>query len=188
MSCQILCGRKKKFGLNMQATCDSNRMFLDVEIPFLRAASDFYAFDELALKKKVERKGFLHPALCLFGDNTYVQTLYMCTPWRNVGTGPKDAFNFFQQSQVQINIECAFGLLVHRWGILQKPIAVNFTVQKTTFLVLTLCKLHHFCIIHNDVNIEQTSFSDIASIVVENGRLYLSRVDNCGDVAWEYDM
>jgi hypothetical protein len=184
---KFFCGRKKKFGLNMQATCASNLMFLDVEIKFPGAASDFYAFDESALKKKVETEGFLHPGLCLFGDNAHMNTLYMCIPWQNIGSGPKDAFNFFQ-SQVRINIKCAFGLLVHRWGILQKPIAMNITVQKTTSLVLGLCKLHNFCIAHNDIHIEQTHSSDIVTIVVENGGLYLPWIDTCGDATWEYDM
>ena len=184
---KFFCGRKKKFGLNMQATCALNQMFLDVEIKFPGAASDFYAFDESALKKKVETEGFLHPGLCLFGDNGHMNTLYMCIPWQNIGSGPKDAFNFFQ-SQVRINIKCAFGLLVHRWGILQKPIAMNITVQKTTSLVLGLCKLHNFCIAHNDIHIEQTHSSDIVTIIVEKGGLFLPWINTCGDATWEYDM
>ena len=102
----------------MQGVCDARGYFLDVEIRFPGAASDFYAFDELSLKKKLERDGFLKPlrnskfakTYCIFGDNAYVQLPYMVTPWRNVGKGAKDAFNFFQ-SQLRINIECAFGML-----------------------------------------------------------------------------
>ena len=126
---KFFCGRKKKFGLNMQGVCDSRGYFLDVEIRFPGAASDFFAFDESSLKKKLEKEGFLGNArsarfggkLCLFGDNAYVQTPYMCTPWKAVSGGSKDAFNFFH-SQVRINIECAFGMLVHRWGILRRAI------------------------------------------------------------------
>ncbi len=92
----------------MQATCLLNWMFLDVEIKFPGAASEFYAFDESALKKKVETEGFLRPGLCLFGDNAYTNTPYMCIPWQNIGSGPKDAFNLFQL-QVQINIKCVLG-------------------------------------------------------------------------------
>ncbi|EJK74238.1 hypothetical protein THAOC_04094 [Thalassiosira oceanica] len=74
---------------------------------------------------------------CLFGDNAYVQSPYMVVPWRKVGAGAKDAYNFYQ-SQVRINIECAFGMLVHRWGMLRKPIPNNITVLRTTRLVLAL--------------------------------------------------
>jgi len=165
---KFFCGRKKKFGLNMQAVCDSRGMFLDVEIRFPGAASDFYAFDESYLKVKLEREGFLKHGLCLSGDNAYVQAPYKCTPFRNVGSGAKDAFNFLQ-SQIRINIECAFGKLVHCWGILLKAIPVNITVKKTTSLVLALCKLHNFCIYCRDSGIEQPSEDDVGNIVCGGG-------------------
>ncbi|EJK56513.1 hypothetical protein THAOC_23584, partial [Thalassiosira oceanica] len=150
---KFFCGRKKKYGLNMQGVCDANGYFLDVEIRFPGAASDFYAFDESALKKKLEESGFLKSisgssfatTYCLFGDNAYVQSPYMVVPWRKVGAGAKDAYNFYQ-SQLRINIECAFGMLVHRWGMLRKPVPNNITVLRTTRLVLALCKLHNYCI------------------------------------------
>ena len=114
---KFFCGRKMKYEVNMMGVCDSKRRFIWVEVNMPGAVSDFYAFDESALKQKLEAEGFLRPGLCLFGDNAYINSWYMCTPWRNVSSGPKDAMNFFH-SQVRINIECAFGILVHRWGIL----------------------------------------------------------------------
>jgi hypothetical protein len=111
------------------------------------AASDFYAFDQSSLKSKLETGGFLRPGSCLFGDNTYVNSPYMSVPWRNVKRCPKDAMNYFHLS-LRICIECEFGILVHRWGILCKPMPVNQTVQKITrSLVLALCKLHNFALI-----------------------------------------
>ena len=65
---------------------------------------------------------------------------------------------------------------------------MNITVQKTTSLVHGLYKLHNFCIAHNDIHIEQTHSSDIVTIIVENGGLFLPRIDTCGDATWEYDM
>ena len=131
-------GRKGKFGLNMQAVCDADGRFLDVYIGCPGSASDYYSFDGSPLKKLIEEPGF-----CLFGDNAYLNTPYMLTPFRNVSkeTDPnKDGFNFYQ-SQVRINIECAFGRLVHRWGILRKPIPMNIGVDKTMHMVLASCKL-----------------------------------------------
>ena len=124
---KFFCGRKMKYGLNMMGVCNSRRRFIWVEINMPGAASDFYAFDHSSLKKKLEREGFLRPGFCLFGDNAYVNTPYMCVPWRNVSNGPKDAMNFFHSS-LRICIECAFGILVHRSGVLRKPIAVNLSV------------------------------------------------------------
>ena len=185
-STKFFCGRKMKYGLNMMAVCDSKRRFLWVEARFPGAASDYYAFDDSHLKKMLEKKGFLRPGLCLFGDNAYVNSPYMCTPWRGVSGGPKDAFNFFH-SQLRINIECAFGILVHRWGMLRKPIAMNISVKKTTSLVYALCKLHNYCIESGDEQVDRPSESDILNITTEGG-LYLPRMDGSGDAHWEYDM
>ena len=126
---KFFCGRKKTFGLNMQTVYNSRGIFLNAEIQFLGATSDFYAFNKSDLRKKLEKEGNLCAGFCLFGDNAYVQAPYMCTPWKNVGAGLKDAFDSFQ-SQVRINIEYACGMLIHRWGIPYKPIPVNITVKK----------------------------------------------------------
>ena len=183
---KFFCGRKYKYGLNMLAVCDSKRRFMWVEARFPGAASDYYAFDDSHLKKKIEKEGFLRPGLCIFGDNAYVNSPYMCTPWRNVSQGPKDGFNFFH-SQLRINIECAFGMLVHRWGMLRKPIAVNISVKRATSLVYALCKLHNFCISQHDDRIEQPTDKDKMNIAVEGG-LYLPRLDNNKEAYWDYDM
>ena len=99
---KFFCGRKKKFGLNMQAVCDARGRFLDVEIKYPGSTSDYFAFDQSELKSMIERKGFLRPGLCLFGDNAYVNAPYMCVPFRNIATCSssqdytiKDGFNFF---------------------------------------------------------------------------------------------
>ena len=55
----------------------------------------------------------------------------------------RDNFNFFH-SQLQINIECAFGQLVHQWPILHCPLSANFGVKKQIALVHALCSLHNF--------------------------------------------
>ena len=109
----------------------------------------------------------------------------MCTPWRNVSGGPKDAMNFFHSS-LRIYIECAFGILVHRWGILRKPMPPNILVQKISSLVLALCKLHNFCIDNATLGIECPEDSDILNIAMEGG-LFLPRMDNSRQYVWECD-
>ncbi|KAL7526717.1 hypothetical protein ACHAWF_001886 [Thalassiosira exigua] len=182
----FFCGRKLKYGLNMMAVCDSRGRFTWVEARFPGAASDYYAYDDSHLRKKIEEEGFLRPGLCLFGDNAYVNSPVMATPWRNVSKGPKDAFNFFH-SQLRINIECAFGMLVHRWGVLRKPIACNITVKRTASLVYALCKLHNYCIAQSDIGIEQPLDKDVLNITTDGG-LFLPRIDKSGDAYWQYDM
>ena len=188
-SSKFFCGRKMKYGLNMMGVCDARRRFTWVELRFPGAASDFYAFEESNLKKKIEKKknnkSFLRPGYCLFGDNAYVNSPYMCTPWRNVGSGPKDAMNFFHSS-LRIIIECAFGILVHRWGMLRKPIAVNIPIHKITSLVLALCKLHNFCIDHGSESVDSPTSNDITNITLGGG-LFLPRMDKNKEFYWECD-
>lgn len=136
---KFFCGRKNKFGLNMQAVCDARRRFMDVSIRNPAATSDFLAFITSDIYQKVTTEGFLAPGLTLFGDNAYVNTRYMTTPFPNVSSGTKDDFNFYQ-SQLRINIECAFGILVNRWRILKSPLR-SMSVAKVTALVFCLCTL-----------------------------------------------
>ncbi|KAL7480317.1 hypothetical protein ACHAW6_006010 [Cyclotella cf. meneghiniana] len=175
---KFFCGRKMKHGLNTMGVCDSQWRFTWIEVNMPGAASDFHAFNQSSLKKKLETEGFLHPCYCLFGDNAYVNTQYMCTPWRNVSSGPKDGMNFFHSSLL-INIECTFDMLVHRWGILRKPVPADFTVHKISSLVLALCKLHNFCIDNGSVAVDSPSEMDLINITMEGG-LFLPRLDSSG--------
>ncbi|KAL3793253.1 hypothetical protein HJC23_000795, partial [Cyclotella cryptica] len=74
---KFFCGRKMKYGLNMMGVCDSSKRFIWIELNMPGAASDFYAFDQSSLKKKLETEGFLRPGYCLFGDNAYINTPYI---------------------------------------------------------------------------------------------------------------
>ena len=141
---------------------------MDVSISHPGATSDYLAFVTSPLRYKLETPGFLAPGLVLFGDNAYVSNEYMVTPYRNVKSGPKDAFNFFQ-SQLRIRIECAFGVLVYRWGILRKPMPNGISLNKTTSLVFCLCKLHNFCIDNKDSTPPPSMAQDEATISLQGG-------------------
>lgn len=180
---KFFCGQKK-FGLNMQGVVDARKRFLDVDISHPGSASDFTVWVNCSLREKVETDGFLFPGLTIFGDNAYINTMYMVTPFKNVNDGPKDDFNFYH-SQLRINVECAFGILVHRWGILRKPMPCNFKIAKISSLVLALCKLHNFCIDHQDGNIPATSFSDSFHIVMDGG-LNLTNIDTTDPNNYNY--
>jgi hypothetical protein len=181
---KFYCGRKKKFGLNMQAICDSDGTFLDVEIAFPGATSDFYAFQNSEIKELLETDDFLCDGLCLFGDNAYVNTQYMITPFKGSVSGAKAAFNYYHSS-LRINIECAFGMLVHRWSILRKPMPINITVEKTAHMAWALCKLHNYCISRRDNRIFQPLPTDLCNISNEGG-LRLSSLDNDNSLNWNY--
>merc|ERR1719491_2544153 len=165
---KFFCGRKKKFGLNLQAICDHRKRFMDVFIGFPGSASDFLCYCNSSICEKLNTPGFLVPGLCIYGDAAYANNMSMCVPYKSVSSGPKDALNFYQ-SQLRINIECAFGILVHRWGVLRKPIPVNISIERTSQLVRALCIPHNFCIDEKDMIISTHLAKDKAYIATESG-------------------
>jgi hypothetical protein len=144
---KFLCGRKNKFGLNLQAVADVKGRFLDVSIMYPGSTSDCLAFEGMELYNRLERGG-LHGDLCLFGDNAYVNTSYMATPYLG-SNQTQDTYNFFH-SQLRIRVECAFGMFTERWSLLRRIMPRKITVKKTVALVTCLAKLHNFCIDERD--------------------------------------
>ena len=144
---------------------------------------------------KLETPGFLAPGLVLYGDNAYVSNDYMVTPFKNVSSGSKDAYNFYQ-SQVRIRVECSFGMLVHRWAILRRPLPYNIPLRKATAMTYCLCKLHNYCIDENEAtHYEQTNidkfYSSITGCVPVNsdgqGNLIPNELLGGGNHSDDYD-
>jgi DDE superfamily endonuclease len=146
---KFFCGRKHKYGMNLQGTCDARGRFLDLSICHPASTSDFLAFTTSRFHRKLETPGFLAPGLCIFGDSAYVNNGYFVTPFKNIKGGLKDDFNFFH-SQVRITVECCFGMLVGRWGLMRRAFPQAMSIKKITALASCLCRLHNFCIDHRD--------------------------------------
>lgn len=92
----------------------------------------------------------------------------MATPYKGAQSGVKDGYNFYH-SQLRINIECAFGILVHRWGVLRKAIPVNISIHKTAQLTRALCMLHNFCADGNELVASSSTASDSLATAVAGG-------------------
>ena len=155
---KFFCGRKHKYGLNCQAVADCRGKFLDMSIRYPGSTSDCLAFESSSLFDRLQN-GLLAEGLCLFGDNAYLNSPFLATPYPNVSGGYKDAYNFFH-SQLRIRVECAFGMFAQRWGILRSAIPKGITLRKTTALVLALAKIHNFCIDQTDTTILPTTVED----------------------------
>lgn len=138
------CGRKHKYGIDMQAVCDTFGRYLDIDLSMPGKVSDYLVFVSSDLHDDPEKDKLLAPGLCLFGDNAYVNTSFMATPYKSP-KGSEDDYNF-HHSQLRITVECSFGMLVNRWGVLRKAIPATAGLKKTTAMVSTLCRLHSYCI------------------------------------------
>jgi hypothetical protein len=106
------------------------------------------AFEANDLYARLE-KGLLEDGLVLFGDNAYLNSAFMATPYSNVSGNPnkksEDNYNFYH-SQLRIRVECVFGMLAARWGILITAMHSKYTTTKSIGLVFALARLHNFCL------------------------------------------
>jgi hypothetical protein len=97
----------------------------------------------MSLFTRLEHR-LLAPGLCLFGDNPYqLNSIFMATPFSAVSGGSKDAYNFYH-SQLHIQVECAFGMLLHQWTIPRSTIPVGISLKKT--IAMVIAKLHNYCL------------------------------------------
>jgi len=162
---KFYCSRKKKYGLNMTGTCDIHKRFIDIDIKHPGSTSDYLAFAMSPLKERCD-DGEIENGYYLFGDCAYMNNNYMVTPYKNsTGFVDKDNFNFFH-SQLRINIECAFGILVNRWTVLRRPMSSKIPIHKVSALTIALCKLHNFLI---DSRLERTLAGDVAHCLSSGG-------------------
>ena len=84
---KFLCGRKHKFGLNCQAVSDCRERILDISIKYGGSSSDCLAFEASELHTRLEnglmKQDGNNPRFVLFGDNAYLNSSYMATPFTN---------------------------------------------------------------------------------------------------------
>ena len=115
----------------MQAVCDHEGRFLDIDLSMPGRTSDHLAFTTSDLHSQLDND-LLAEGLCLFGDAAHVNTSHMATPFKTP-RGTEDNCNF-HHSQLRIKIECAFGMLVNRWGTLRRAMSATIGLKKLEVL------------------------------------------------------
>ena len=153
-----------------------NLRFLDISILFgTSGATDLLVFESSPIPVQMDSPNFVAPGLCLFSDNAYINRRFMATPISNLvvqhteNRVDKDAYNLFYHSQLRINIECAFGILVNRFGWLRKQAPVQYTtIKKTMATASCLCKLHNFLIDCTRLGIDNTVKETIAEMTPQD--------------------
>lgn len=79
---------------------------------------------------------------CILGDAAYPLSDKLLTPYPGKGLDPGfDSYNF-HLSQLRVKIEQSFGILVSVWGILWRPLRVQFAGR--TALITAFFHLHNF--------------------------------------------
>ena len=92
------------------------------------------------------KEGKLKRGCFMIGDAACGSCEVIICPFSGALTPDQDNYNY-AVSQLRITIECAFGRLVGRWGILWR--AMRFSHSKCVETVMALCKLHNLMTSHD---------------------------------------
>lgn len=135
-------GHHHTIGINMQAACDEECRFTYAAIAGPGSANDRVAIQETKLYGLMNNmpEGFV-----VIGDAAYEPTERLIPLFY----GPQgderqnDNFNYYG-SKLRIRIEMAFGMMVNKWPILEKPLKCAF--RSVRIVLLSIATLHNFCI------------------------------------------
>ncbi|CAJ1959281.1 unnamed protein product [Cylindrotheca closterium] len=177
--------RKGFFALNVQAMCDKAKYFLWCFPANKGSTHDSTAFanstlfDILRSKAEELRKRDLFVA----GDSAYGLTSFLMTPYdkeemKHDDLDMKDAFNFYLSS-CRIYIECAFGELVMRWGILWRTL--HFRLKKCMEIIRVCMLLHNFILDHQEES-ERYNMSEVQNFDIEMDQLQQNITQATGEI------
>jgi len=143
--------RKGFYSLNLQAMCDADRRFMFLGMDAQGSTHDSLAFEMSWLKIHLNG-GKLPAGYWIAGDDAYLCTESLLTPFtasQLQSAQPSgmyiwvDSFNA-HLTQCRNVIECAFGILVRRWGVLWRP--MEHPPAVCADIVPAVAALHNTCI------------------------------------------
>lgn len=131
--------RKDEYALLCMALCDADRRFTWYDISCAPTTHDSLAWEATELGQRV-RNGALPQPFFINADSAFSLSPSVIVP---SGDRHHDDFDFHQSSN-RMAIECTFGILVRRWGVLWRPLMVRF--DRRAPLVGACIRLHNYCI------------------------------------------
>jgi len=138
--------RKGFFGINVQAIVDRKKRILYRNIIHRGAEHDSTAFKHSNFYEWLEKnwKKLAEKGLYFIGDSAYAIKSFLVTPFDNAVHGtPEDNYNFFHSSS-RISVECAFGEIDLRWGILWSTL--RFSLAHNVNVIDACMRLHNFIV------------------------------------------
>jgi len=126
----------------VQAICDARRRFVFVSLDMPGATHDSRAFSFSALWAALQII-LLISGYYILGHAAYRGTSQILTPYIGNVSAEESVFSFYHSS-IRMCIECSFGILVGRWGILWKPLRVP--LHRAPVVIEACMALHNLCI------------------------------------------
>ena len=87
-----------------------------------------------------QKKGNISDVNFVSGDNAFTPSNSMITPANEPGL---DYYNF-EQSSLRMPIECTFGMVYRRFGLLWRPLSIRF--DRRAAVIGAIFRLHNYCI------------------------------------------
>ena len=158
--------RKGFFSLNVQACVDYRYCFFDVNIKWPGSVHHARVFAKSSINEllrngtiprcpKVIVDGEEAVPICLLGDPAYPLLPYLMKEFAKGGSTEKEQFFGYRLSSARLVVECAFGRLKARFGILRR--AMDISLQNLPNTILACFVLHNFCELAGDHISEELS-------------------------------
>ena len=137
--------RKGFFAILVQAMCDADALFTWAALEFQGSCHDSTAFTSTPFFHDIDTH--VPGGYYIAADDAYVCSEKVLTPYSGSHDhhAPEDTFNpnYYHSSTNRIIVECAFGRLVRRWGILWRPL--QNSLKHNTQVISVCMLLHNYC-------------------------------------------
>jgi hypothetical protein len=156
--------RKRFYSINLQAIADHNRKIMWWNMKMVGYTHDSLAWALTPLAHDLATMG-LPFGLWIAGADAYASCEYLLSSY-SIQASRADKFKdnfYFYQSRCRINIECAFSMLVEKFGVLRRPPNISpdevpprdlVSCPHVATLVVSLFPLHQYCFVVNHCSVE----------------------------------
>ena len=170
---------KQFFSLNVQAVCDYKGQFIDVECKWPGSVHDSKVYANSSIVKKCKENSFPFTFQSvggferkvpnyLIGDPAYPLTPYCMKEYDHCVNEEQVIFNNLLRS-ARNPIECAFGRLKARWGILTRK--MDLKLDHIPTVIYSCFVLHNFCKLQKSY-VDEDLVNNQIKIIKENEAQY----------------